>query len=301
MARGTGTSDPRRGARRARPTKTTRRRPRRPVGRLVRWHRAGRQDPVKGLTFERRWTTPGIHPYDEITWEYRTAGISSETGKSVFEQKDVEVPDFWSQLGHQRRRQQVLPRPPRHAGARDQRQAAHRSRGQHDHRVGRDPALLRDGRGPRDLQGRADPPPRPPEDGLQLAGLVQRRHRGAAAVQRLLHQLGPGHDVLDHGPGQDRGHALQVRLRRGQQPEHHPLLPREDDRRRHGLRPGQLHEGLRRLRRRREVGRQDPPRGQDGHPRRRPSGRPRLRRLEAQRGEEGLGPHRAGLRRQLHR
>ncbi|MEX2183055.1 MAG: vitamin B12-dependent ribonucleotide reductase, partial [Chloroflexota bacterium] len=53
---------------------------------------------VKGLTFERRWTTPGIHPYDEVTWEYRTAGISSETGKSVFEQKDVEVPDFWSQL-----------------------------------------------------------------------------------------------------------------------------------------------------------------------------------------------------------
>ena len=54
--------------------------------------------PAKGLTFERRWTTPGIHPYDEITWEYRTAGISSETGKSVFEQKDVEVPNFWSQL-----------------------------------------------------------------------------------------------------------------------------------------------------------------------------------------------------------
>ncbi len=54
--------------------------------------------PTKGLTFERRWTTPGIHPYDEITWEYRTAGISSESGKSVFEQKDVEVPNFWSQL-----------------------------------------------------------------------------------------------------------------------------------------------------------------------------------------------------------
>ena len=46
-------------------------------------------------------------------------------------------------------------------------------------------------------------------------------------------------------------------------------------------RPGQLHEGLRRLRRRRQVGRQDPPRGQDGHPRRRPPGRPRLHRLEA--------------------
>ncbi len=54
--------------------------------------------PAKGLTFERRWTRPGIHPYDEITWEYRTAGIANESGKSVFEQKDVEVPDFWSQL-----------------------------------------------------------------------------------------------------------------------------------------------------------------------------------------------------------
>jgi ribonucleoside-diphosphate reductase alpha chain len=54
--------------------------------------------PVKGLTFERRWTRPGIHPYDEITWEMRTAGIANESGKSVFEQKDVEVPDFWSQL-----------------------------------------------------------------------------------------------------------------------------------------------------------------------------------------------------------
>ena len=54
--------------------------------------------PVKGLTFERRWTRPGVHPYDEITWEMRTAGIANETGKRVFEQKDVEVPDFWSQL-----------------------------------------------------------------------------------------------------------------------------------------------------------------------------------------------------------
>src|SRR5450759_4026251 len=53
---------------------------------------------TRGLSFERRWTRPGVHPYDEIAWEYRTAGISSETGKTVFEQKDVEVPVFWSQL-----------------------------------------------------------------------------------------------------------------------------------------------------------------------------------------------------------
>jgi ribonucleoside-diphosphate reductase alpha chain len=53
---------------------------------------------TRGLTFERRWTRPDVHPYDEIIWEYRTAGISSETGKTVFEQKDVEVPSTWSQL-----------------------------------------------------------------------------------------------------------------------------------------------------------------------------------------------------------
>src|SRR5918994_4452236 len=53
---------------------------------------------VKGLTFERRWTRPGVHPYDEIKWEMRNASIGNESGKLVFEQKDVEVPNFWSQL-----------------------------------------------------------------------------------------------------------------------------------------------------------------------------------------------------------
>ncbi|MBI2781290.1 MAG: vitamin B12-dependent ribonucleotide reductase [Chloroflexi bacterium] len=53
---------------------------------------------VKGLSWERRFTQPGVHPYDEIEWEYRTAAIASETGKTVFEQKDVEVPKSWSQL-----------------------------------------------------------------------------------------------------------------------------------------------------------------------------------------------------------
>ena len=51
-----------------------------------------------GLAFPRRWTRPDIHPYDEITWERRDASIGNEAGKSVFEQKDVEVPTFWSQL-----------------------------------------------------------------------------------------------------------------------------------------------------------------------------------------------------------
>jgi ribonucleoside-diphosphate reductase alpha chain len=53
---------------------------------------------ARGIRFERRWTTPGIHPYDEITWETRAASIQNEKGEAVFEQKDVEVPVFWSQL-----------------------------------------------------------------------------------------------------------------------------------------------------------------------------------------------------------
>jgi ribonucleoside-diphosphate reductase alpha chain len=53
---------------------------------------------AEGLRFERRWTTPGAHPYDEITWENRSASIQNEKGEAVFEQKDVEVPSFWSQL-----------------------------------------------------------------------------------------------------------------------------------------------------------------------------------------------------------
>ena len=84
----------------------------------------------------------------------------------------------------ERRRQQVLPRPPRHDGARDERPPAHRPGRQHDQRVGRDPALLRDRRGPPRVPGRADPPARPPEDGLQLAGLVQRRDRGRSRSAR---------------------------------------------------------------------------------------------------------------------
>lgn len=37
------------------------------------------------------------HPYEEIVWEIRTAKITKGDGTVVFEQKNVEVPNFWSQ------------------------------------------------------------------------------------------------------------------------------------------------------------------------------------------------------------
>ena len=49
-----------------------------------------------GLTFNRHFTRPGISPYDEIVWELRDAVIQDFKGKTIFEQKNVEVPADWS-------------------------------------------------------------------------------------------------------------------------------------------------------------------------------------------------------------
>ncbi|MFA6541587.1 MAG: vitamin B12-dependent ribonucleotide reductase [Bacteroidota bacterium] len=49
-----------------------------------------------GLKFRRYFTREGIHPFDEIEWELRTALISNEKGEKIFEQKDVEIPKSWS-------------------------------------------------------------------------------------------------------------------------------------------------------------------------------------------------------------
>ncbi|MCZ6706665.1 MAG: vitamin B12-dependent ribonucleotide reductase [Chloroflexi bacterium] len=45
----------------------------------------------------RRFSTPGLNPYDAIEWERRTSAITSDSGDVLFEQRDVEVPAFWSQ------------------------------------------------------------------------------------------------------------------------------------------------------------------------------------------------------------
>ncbi len=51
----------------------------------------------KGLRFERRYSKPGTHPFDEVEWEIRDAVIGNEKGETIFEQKGVEIPKFWSQ------------------------------------------------------------------------------------------------------------------------------------------------------------------------------------------------------------
>ncbi len=50
-----------------------------------------------GLTIERIFTTEGVHPYDQVTWERRDVIQQNwKTGETVFEQRGVEFPDFWS-------------------------------------------------------------------------------------------------------------------------------------------------------------------------------------------------------------
>ena len=49
-----------------------------------------------GLKFDRHFTTAGVSPFDQVTWELRDAVIQDFKGKLIFEQKNVEVPNDWS-------------------------------------------------------------------------------------------------------------------------------------------------------------------------------------------------------------
>jgi ribonucleoside-diphosphate reductase alpha chain len=51
-----------------------------------------------GIAIDRFFTKPGVDVYDTCEWEMRAAAITSESGGIVFEQKDVEMPKFWSQM-----------------------------------------------------------------------------------------------------------------------------------------------------------------------------------------------------------
>src|SRR6202790_65294 len=53
--------------------------------------------PGRGIVLERFFTTAGVDPYSQVDWDLRSAVISGEDGRIVFEQKDVEVPRAWSQ------------------------------------------------------------------------------------------------------------------------------------------------------------------------------------------------------------
>ncbi|MEU9127715.1 vitamin B12-dependent ribonucleotide reductase [Kitasatospora sp. NPDC048540] len=59
--------------------------------------KAAGKAPEGGLRIGRIYTTPGVHPYDEVSWERRDVVMTNWRDGSVnFEQRGVEFPDFWS-------------------------------------------------------------------------------------------------------------------------------------------------------------------------------------------------------------
>ncbi|MBK8446390.1 MAG: vitamin B12-dependent ribonucleotide reductase [Micropruina sp.] len=56
-----------------------------------------RSSKPSGLTIARVFTTEGVHPYDQVTWEHRDVVQTNwKSGETVFEQRGAEFPDFWS-------------------------------------------------------------------------------------------------------------------------------------------------------------------------------------------------------------
>ena len=63
-------------------------------------NRSLKREERTGISFPRFFSSKleqGRTPYDEITWELRTATIGNDKGSVIFEQRDVEVPADWSQ------------------------------------------------------------------------------------------------------------------------------------------------------------------------------------------------------------
>ncbi len=51
-----------------------------------------------GLKVEQNFSTPGVHPFDELEWDIRSTKIAGDNGQTIFEQDNIEVPASWSQL-----------------------------------------------------------------------------------------------------------------------------------------------------------------------------------------------------------
>ncbi len=63
-------------------------------------HRSLKKEERTGVSFPRFFTAKleaGATPYDQVSWELRSATIGNDKGSVIFEQRDVEVPTDWSQ------------------------------------------------------------------------------------------------------------------------------------------------------------------------------------------------------------
>jgi len=52
----------------------------------------------RGMKIEHFFSTPGVHPFEQLEWDVRSAKITDDSGQAIFEQDNIEVPTSWSQL-----------------------------------------------------------------------------------------------------------------------------------------------------------------------------------------------------------
>ena len=268
--------------------------------------RRRRRQPARGRRRPRAWSSrgsspwPGTDPFDQVEWELRDAVIGSEKGAIVFEQRGVEIPKAWSQQATNI----VVSKYFRgHVGSPERERSVKQL-------IGRVVDTIT-GWARKQKYFASEDALQAFSDDLKHLLVEQKAAFNSPVWFNCGFEKAPQcsacfinsvddtmESILD--ARQDRGHAVQVRLGHGQQPLEHPLGQGAAGRRRHRLGPGVVHEGLRRLRRRHQVGRQDAPRGEDGHPQRRPPRHRRVHQLQGRGREEGLGADRRRLRRLVH-
>ena len=251
----------------------------------------------QGLAIERRFTTEGTHPYDELEWELRDA-IIGDPADPAFEQRGVEFPKTWTQNATNIVAQKYFRGQP---GSPERETSVKQMVSRVAGRIaeaGREAGYFATRRGRRRLRGRADLDPGQPEGRLQQPGLVQRRLEAARlrAGLGLLHPQRRGRHGLDPLLEHQGGHHLQGRIGLGHQPLQDPRLDGAPLQGRDRLRPGQLHARRRLLGRRDQVRRRHSPRGQDGRARRRPPRHREVHLVQGRRGEEGRGAEGRRLR-----
>ena len=276
----------------------------------------------KGVSFPKYFTQKleaGKTPYDEIAWELRTATIGNDKGAIIFEQHDVEVPADWSQtatnivaskyfhgrMGSPERERSVRQLVHRVVdtiadwGAYGRyfktREDAENFRDELAHlMLTRRPASIRRSGSTsacKEARGYGFYYDEATDSIVKLKKGESRPQCSACFINSV-----EGFARIHSRSRQDRRHAVQVGLGH----RHQPLAPARRRRRTLGrrprLRPAQLHEGLRRFRRRHQIRRQNAPRREDGDPQRRSPRHRKIRLVQGQGREEGAHADRCRLR-----
>ena len=254
-----------------------------------------------GLEFPRFFTTAGQDPFDQVEWELRDAVIGNEKGTVVFEQRGVEMPKAWSQQATNI----VVSKYFRgHVGSPERERSVKQLIGRVVDTI---TAWAR-----KQKYFASDDALQAFSDDLKHLLVDQKAAFNSPVWFNCGFEKAPQCSACFINSVDDtmesiltlaktEGMLFKYGSGTGSNLSTHPLGARAAGRRRHRLGPGLVHEGLRRLRRRHQVGRQDAARGQDGHPQRRAPGHRRVHQLQGRGREEGVGADRRRLRRLVQR